>query len=508
LPLGGRLLALKWLLEGPEDLLDQQAKLQKQDLLNRHPLYKELAQQVQQLRNELRQRPLLAEEETQRREQAEKLARIAELSMAQEVLLREVALRREPCSLIFPPKRSTKEVQAAMPEGQSMLVFLATSRQLYGCLIDKQNYPIWEIGGVPGIRKNVETMLRGMGNFESNHVVSMPELRSGGWADAAEKIREALFKGAKAQYPAHIEELVVVPDSFLWYLPFEALPVGDAKQQSPLITSVRVRYSPTIALALPDARGRKPSAVTPVVVGKLMPGASEAVAATAFQELSAAVPGAVALHAPLPAPSSIYSILFDRLVVLDDILPPESGPLAWSPVTIDRSATGSTLDTWMGLPWGGPDEVVLPAFHTPAENSLKKLPTSQAGADLFYSSCALLASGTRTILFSRWRTGGQSSIDLTREFLQELPHAPASAAWQRSVFLTLDAPLTVEQEPRLKVTANDEPPTGNHPFFWAGYLLVDNGAAPFKSDEAEPQRIELKPAAPKQQANLKAAAKQ
>lgn len=505
LPLGGRLLALKWLLEGPEDLLDQAAKLQKQNLLNRHPLYKELAQQVHQLRHQLQQRPVVAEDDSQRREQAEQLTKIAELSLAQEVLLREVALRREPCSMIFPPKRATKDIQATLGEEQSMLVFLATSRHLYGCLVDKQNYPIWEIGSLAALKKNTESMLRGLGNFENNHVVTLSELRNGGWQEAAEKIRDSLFKGSKAQFPGKIEELVIVPDSFLWYLPFEALLVGEAKQQVPLITKMRVRYAPTIALALPDSRGRRTSVSTPAVLGKLMPGASESVAAAAFQELSNAVSGMTALRAPLPAPSSIYSILFDRLVVLDDITPPENGPLAWSPVTIDKSPLGSTLDTWMSLPWGGPDQVVLPAFHTPAENSLKKLPASQAGADLFYSSCALMASGARTILFSRWRTGGQSSIDLTREFLQELPHAPAAAAWQRSVFLAFDAPLTIELEPRLKVAANDEPPTASHPFFWAGYLLVDNGAAPFKSDDPEPQKIDLKPAPPKQQVEVKAA---
>lgn len=505
LPMGGRLLALKWLLEGPEDLLDQQARLQKQDLLNRHPLYKELAQQVHLLRHQLKQRPVVAEDDSQRREQVEKLAKIAELSLAQEVLLREVALRREPCSMSFPPKRAIKDIQAALGEEQSMLVFLATSRHLYGCLVDRQNYPIWEIGSLAALRKNTELMLRGLGNFESNHVVTLSELRAGGWQEASAKIREALFKGSKAQFPGKAEELVIVPDSFLWYLPFEALLVGEAKQQVPLITKLRVRYSPTIALALPDSRGRHTSASTPTVVGKLMPGASESTTTAAFQELSDAVSGMTALRAPLPAPSSIYSILFDRLVVLDDILPLENGPLAWSPVTIDKSAAGSTLDSWMSLPWGGPDRVVLPAFHTPAENSLKKISTAQAGADLFFSSCALMASGTRTILFSRWRTGGQSSIDLTREFLQELPHAPAAAAWQRSVFLALDAPLTVELEPRLKVAANDEPPTASHPFFWAGYLLVDNGAPPFKSDDAAPQKIDLKPAPPKQQVEVKPA---
>ncbi len=74
-------------------------------------------------------------------------------------------------------KRSKR---SSLGEGRALLAFLATSKQLYACLIDKDSYPIWEIGGnVTVLQKQVESMLRGMGNFESNHVVPLAELRSG-----------------------------------------------------------------------------------------------------------------------------------------------------------------------------------------------------------------------------------------------------------------------------------------------------------------------------------------
>lgn len=501
LPMGGRVLQLEWLLEAPEDSLDQQARLQRQDLLNRHPLYSELAGQVRALKAELEQMPLVAQDAAQHKQQSDKLARIADLSAKQEVLLREVAVRREPCSIVFPPQRSIKDVQKALGENHALLAYFATSKQLYACLINNDNYPSWEVGGMLALKKQTETMLRGMGNFESNHVAPLAELRSNAWSAPAQQVRDALFKGTKAQFPGKIEELVIVPDSFLWYLPFEALPIGD-KGSQPLITQTRVRYVPTISLAIPDSRGRKTSGNTAVVLGKLYPQASDSVTQTAFNELSQTVRGASALRSPLPAASSVYGALFDRLVVLDDVVPGDASPLGWSPVTLDKQSAGSTLESWMGLPWGGPDQVLLPAFHTPAENSLKKLSNSQAGLDLFYASCALMASGTRTALVGRWRTGGQTSLDLTREFLQELPHSPAAAAWQRSVVLAQGAPVLVEQEPRIKASSNDEPPTAGHPFFWAGYLLLDTGAPPFKSDDT-PQKIELKPGAAAKAAEIK-----
>jgi hypothetical protein len=87
-----------------------------------------------------------------------------------------------------------------------------------------------------------------------------------------------------------------------------------------------------------------------------------------------------------------------------------------------------------------------------------------------------MASGARTVLVSRWRTGGQMNLQLVREFVQELQQSPADMAWQRAVMLAWETPLDAAQEPRLKRLAEGtEPPGADHPFFWAGYLLVDTG---------------------------------
>ena len=129
----------------------------------------------------------------------------------------------------------------------------------------------------------------------------------------------------------------------------------------------------------------------------------------------------------------------------------------------------------MALPWGGPEQVVLPGFHSSAENSLRG---GGDGNELFLSTCGLMAAGARTVLISRWRTGGQSSYDLMREFIQELPHTPAADAWQRSVLLLSESELVPDREPRVDPEGLDAPLTGSHPFFWAGYVLVDTGAAP------------------------------
>jgi CHAT domain-containing protein len=128
------------------------------------------------------------------------------------------------------------------------------------------------------------------------------------------------------------------------------------------------------------------------------------------------------------------------------------------------------------------DQILLPGFHTAAEASLKR--GNATGEEVFNAVCSLMASGCRTVMLSRWRVGGQSSFDLMREFLQELPHESAASAWRRSVQLESDRILDPTMEGRLKATNSNEGLKADHPFFWAGYMLVDTGV---KREQEEPR---------------------
>ena len=131
------------------------------------------------------------------------------------------------------------------------------------------------------------------------------------------------------------------------------------------------------------------------------------------------------------------------------------------------------MASWLELPWGGPREIALPGFHTPAESALGR---QSDGSELFLAACALMADGTRTAILSRWTVGGQSTRELIREAMQEMPHSKASQAWQRAVQLFRVKKVDPRQEPRLAESA--ELADGGHPLLWSGYLLIDTGEAP------------------------------
>ena len=383
LAFGGRLQSLRWILEGPEAALDTKSQLHRRDMQVEFPDYEKLSRRARELRAELTRNPPVPEGNDATTLQRKQLAELGQLSLRQEALLREIAVRREPAGLVFPPLRTTDEIQKALPKGHALLVFFTTSRHLYAFLLNHERYAYWQVGSPAALKKQAMGMLRDMGHFDQNREFTLKELDNGKWQKSAETVLATILKGSKADLTTDFDQLVIVPDGLLWYVPFEALQVSvDGKLES-LASRFEIRYAPTAGLAVPDGRGRKASGNTAVVLGQLFPRDEATVSQGAFTQLAEALPGAVALPSPLPASSALYRILFDQLIVYDDILAGKGGPYHWKPIQSDRGKSGGTLGDWLSLPWGGPETVILPGFHTAAENSMKDVKPAVAGREMF-----------------------------------------------------------------------------------------------------------------------------
>ncbi|MBN2292109.1 MAG: CHAT domain-containing protein [Pirellulales bacterium] len=493
LAFGGRLESLRWILEGPQETLDRESQMHRQDLLLKHPGYEGLSKRAKQIREELRRLPPVPQTDSEESQQQRKLfTELWKISNAQEAVLREMAVGREPAGLIFPSLLKTEKVQAALPEGHALLVFFSTSRNSYAFLLNKDRYAHWRLQPTRLVAKQLAKLLQDMGLFSQIRDVTLKELADDAWKESARKLLETILKGSKADFSKQFQELIVVPDGIFWHVPFEALQVRVDDKSHSLLSRFRIRYAPTVSLAVPDGRMRKAAGATGVVVGKLHPRGEETATQAAFEEMADVLTDTLALPKPPPAPSSLYRLLFDRLISLDDIQPPTAGPYSWSPLQIDRSSTSGSLQAWMNLPWGGPQTVILPGFHTAAENSLKGVKTSTAGSELFLSACGLMSSGVKTIVLSRWRTGGRTSFEIVREFAQELPHASPAEAWQRAALLAAESPVDVTAEPRVKQNIADAQVNAKHPFFWSGYLLIDSGVTPPKTAAVKEHMLEFK----------------
>jgi hypothetical protein len=352
--------------------------------------------------------------------------------------------------------------------------YFVTSRNTHAFALAKDKYAYFTMSQPTKVRADVAELLRQMGHHDRNQPVAIEDLKANGWKGAAGRLLGQLTNDAKPSEWSKYRELVIVPDGVLWYLPFEALPAPNEQGTTPLLMQLPIRYAPTLSLTVSDGRNVRPIPRTAIVAGKLLPRSDDAAYRAQLEQLEAAVGDCAVLRKEPGVATSIFAATIDRLVVMTDSDDTDKGPLAWSPLALDGGKAGGTVSDWTLLPLAGVDQIVLPGFHTAAENSLKR--GNSTGEEVFTSVCGLMASGCRTILMSRWRVGGQSTFDLMREFLQELPHQSASSAWRRSVQLEFDRYVDSSSEGRLKAPHATDGLKADHPFFWSGYMLIDTGA--------------------------------
>src|SRR5690606_36740897 len=139
----------------------------------------------------------------------------------------------------FPPVRKTKDVQAALAPGQLLLAFFCTNRSTYGWLYANNNYAFWKVENPLLLDKRITAFLRSLGNFDGNQELQEKQLSDQNWKQAANEVLQTLLQNSKVTFNANFQELVIVPDGSLWYLPFEALPGGDPAQYRPLLMHCR-----------------------------------------------------------------------------------------------------------------------------------------------------------------------------------------------------------------------------------------------------------------------------
>jgi CHAT domain-containing protein/tetratricopeptide (TPR) repeat protein len=477
LQFGGRLLSLRTILEAPDQELPRELLLERQNLRTEYATYEAMSQQAAQIRRELKAIPLTAPDQDTSFKQRKLFEQWQQASDKQEALLREIAVRRDAASLVFPPVRPLKQIREALPEGHAILAFYRAKGEIYGFLLNRDDYALWRLPSAK-LSRSLVTALRDMGQYDGNRQFTVEELADQKWKESSRTLLRTILEGSRADLATEFPELVIIPDDVLWYVPFETLQVEVNGQLRPLIDRFRIRYMPTVSLAMQSGApsGDSPGTQTHVALGRLFMRDDGSLSRTAFERIAQAVPRTIEFpSSPLPAPTSLLAPLVTNLIVLDDIRPAQGDPYAWSPLQAERGRPGNTLADWLSLPLGGPAVVMLPGYHTPAEDTLKSAPAAAPGQDMFLAVCGLMATGTRTILLSRWRCGGQTSVGFVQEFAQELPHTTPADAYQRAVLVTAGSRLELDREPRVR-EARQAAPMANHPFFWGGFMLIDPGA--------------------------------
>ena len=276
-------------------------------------------------------------------------------------------------------------------------------------------------------------------------------------AESARALYEALI-GPAAVHLAKKQELIVIPDGFLWDVPFHAIQPRDGKW---LIEEMAVAYAPSLAVlaaARPGAERRRTAAPTLLAFGNPtsslppLPDGEEQVkriAALYGPSRSSVHLGAAAQETAFKAEAGRYSVVH---VAAHGILSEENG--MYSHLALSNAAkTGQDglLEAWeiMSLKLRN-DLVVLSACETARG-------TVSQGEGMIGLAWAFQVAGSPSLIVSQWKVESASAMELMVGF-----HRNWIASGYRSKASALrEAMLEVLRKPEF-----------SHPFYWASHVLV------------------------------------
>ena len=123
------------------------------------------------------------------------MAQLATVGRKQEIVLREIALRREPALIAFPPLRTTADIQKSLPPGHALLVFFATGDNLHAFLLNREKYcRLADRRHAPGDAKKTAALLRDLGNISPSYELTAKDLADSRWRKDAGDLLDTLFK--------------------------------------------------------------------------------------------------------------------------------------------------------------------------------------------------------------------------------------------------------------------------------------------------------------------------
>ena len=395
----------------------------------------------------------------------------------------------------FPPLSPAPEIRRRLAAGQALLSFHWTESGLFAAFETRDRSLAWQVRQAAGIPGELAVLAKELGLGDRPTAVTSERLLAGDWQGSATRLERMIFENSRGlSLGEGIEELVIVPDGWLWYLPFEILPIASnraGEDARPLRDCCRIRYAPTRSLAVLRFEPRG-AGVTAALVGRMTRGEKPAAALAGVEAMLAGVDRRVAieLSATAPPPALVGS-LFDTLLVSDELS--AADPALLPLFSGGGGRQGMSLADWRAPPIKRPQRVILPGFQSAMAGGLAK-PPPRPGEELFLTATDLIGAGASTVVVSRWRMGGLTASELVQEFLREATRGePAPVAWQRAVDIMTPEPPDLAREPRIEQSSAAVFPDSKHPIFWAGYLLVDCGGGEY---EPAPEAPAPRPGSP------------
>lgn len=483
--MGGRVFSLRYLTSAPEDLLTEEERIARRGLFVEYPALETQQKDGEAIADRLRSFSLLPSE-NQEEEVRELLNRLGNVSADREALLRRLAAMPFSVPEPFPPREPLEKMREKIPETGAILSFIEIDGGLYGFFVTANEFDAWRLGSVGGIGAELASFLSACGATDGSKAKLLKEFVSDSWRDEGNAFFLTLLgrpTADDARGSALFEQLAIVPDSILWYVPYGAMTLPREERLVPIasVPNFTLFCAPTASLCFARGASSVPlRSETVIVPGKLHPKEDADIQRDALARLQKNLPKTVLWSEnTLLAPRELLLSLSDRLLSYEEILAADAD---WTLVGARSKKGGTPVSDLRYLPWGGPKSAILPGLRTGGESALKE---SGGGAEFFMPILFLESQGGDNLLVSRWRVGGDSTYRLCESFLKNTERKTAPEAWKETLEQFMNEPLNLKEEPRFRGAPPKEPIAGEHPFFWGGYMLVCRGLVPPEPDETE-----------------------
>jgi tetratricopeptide (TPR) repeat protein len=470
LPLGGRLMSFRELLARSPDELSQELRRKQAELRSRFVGFKQLLDQAEPLLAKLQTQPL-DPPGAEKKAWEDEVERLGLMSRQIERQLLQVSVRREAIPLMFPPPVDMERIQALIPSKTLCLVTVFHNNIYYFLLVTNDRVVYQAEINQANAGRAIRGLAKNWGHTNPTAILQTQVVTDQTWKKPSYALLKALMPKVTPEFWDSFDELVVVPAGLFWYLPFETFALGDEPEAAVLVDKVAVRYAPSLNLAFNEQRPKRLNRVIHYP-NKIDQRDDDAWVKAARAELERHWPQVTPIESTRLPTESLGPLV--NVVLYWNEIKQAVWPEIWTTPESKRDAhLQLNLDRWIGFPNVGPELLVVAGGNSAMADGLRGNPS---GAELEYYSTVLLAAGCQSVVLPRWRTGGHVPYDLHLALTRHVREHTTAVAMQKAIQEIRQAPLDLQRQTRLRPVRGEAPATADHPFWWAGQMVIDRGS--------------------------------
>lgn len=478
LTLGGRLMSFRQLLTRTADELTPEMRRKQTELYGRFTNLKQTLDRAQTALVKLQTKPVAPPEADLKAWEAE-VAELSVLSSQIESQLVHVSVRRDAIPLLFPPPVDLERIQTLIPVKTLCLVIVHHNNIYHSFLVTKEKVVHQSALNQTDVAKAIRGLAKSWGHTSPSAVLDPRVVTDQTWKKASHQMFKAMIPNGTPEFWDSFDEVVVVPGGMFWYLPFETFALGEAPESELLIDKVAVRYAPSLSLAFSDQLPKRLQRAV-LYPGKIDLRDEDGWAANSTTALRGAWPQLTTVEGG-QVPTQAVGTLVNAMIYLHEIKQP-LWPAPWSsPANKKDGYLQLDLDRWIGYPNVGPEFLYVAGGNSAIVDGIKG---NLAGEELEYYSTLLMASGVQSMVLPRWRTGGHVPYDLPVAVLKRMSESTTAVAMREAILEIRQAPLDAARQTRLRSSRGEAPATADHPFWWAGQMVIDRGSWYREPDDA------------------------